>query len=48
MNDEEDQDRFASFDLGASGYMLKPVDYSQFVEVIRTIHSYWSLSEDSE
>ncbi len=45
---QEDQDRFDSFDLGASGYMLKPVDYSRFVEVVRTIHTYWSLSEKSD
>lgn len=42
---KEDQDRFDTFNLGASGYMLKPVDYAQFVEIIRTIHTYWSLSE---
>lgn len=41
----EEQDRFATFDLGVAGYMVKPVDYLQFVEVIRTIHLYWTLSE---
>lgn len=45
---QEDQDRFESFDLGASGYMLKPVDYEQFVDVVRTIHTYWSLSQRSK
>lgn len=45
---KEEQDRLDSFDLGAAGYMLKPVDYQQFVEVIRTIHAYWTLSEASE
>jgi CheY-like chemotaxis protein len=45
---QEDQDRFESFDLGASGYMLKPVNYEQFVDVIRTIHEYWSRSERSD
>ena len=42
---QEDQDRFESFDLGASGYMLKPVDYEQFVDIIRSIYDYWSRSE---
>lgn len=40
----EDTDLKQSFALGASGYMVKPVDYKQFVEVIRTIHLYWILS----
>lgn len=38
-------DRIQSFNLGAAGYMVKPVDYSQFVEVIRIIDLYWTLSE---
>ena len=42
---KEDQDRLNSFDLGAAGYMLKPVDFHQFIEVIRTIFAYWTLSE---
>lgn len=42
---KEDQDRVDSYDLGVAGYMIKPVDYQQFVEVIRTIHMYWTLSE---
>ena len=41
----EEQDRAESFGLGAAGYMLKPVDYQQFVEVMRTIDMYWTLSE---
>ncbi|MBT4334175.1 MAG: response regulator [Candidatus Cloacimonetes bacterium] len=45
---KDEQDKIQSFDLGASGYMLKPVDYDKFVEVMRTIHSYWTLSETLE
>ena len=40
-----DQDRLESFSLSVAGYMLKPVDYIQFVEVMRTINIYWTLSE---
>ncbi len=40
-----DQDRIESFKLSVAGYMLKPVDYIQFVEVMRTINIYWTLSE---
>ena len=41
----EDQDKADSFNLGISGYMVKPVDYKRFVEVIKTIDLYWTLSE---
>ncbi len=41
----EEQDRISSFNLGVAGYMIKPVDYIQFVEVIRAINLYWTLSE---
>lgn len=42
---KEEQDKMESFRLGVAGYMQKPVDYKQFVETIRTIDLYWSLSE---
>jgi CheY-like chemotaxis protein len=42
---KEEKDRLESFNLGAAGYMVKPVDYPGFVEVVRTIQSYWNLSE---
>jgi CheY-like chemotaxis protein len=38
-------DKLASFDLSVAGYLVKPVDYGQFVEVIRTLDMYWTLSE---
>lgn len=41
---EEEQDRINSFDLGVVGYMQKPVDYQKFVEVVKTIDLYWTLS----
>jgi CheY-like chemotaxis protein len=39
-----DRDIIQSFHLSAAGYMIKPVDYKQFVETIRTIDNYWRLS----
>ena len=42
---KEERDRMNSFNLGVAGYMIKPVDYKQFVDVIRTINIYWTLSE---
>src|SRR4051812_42405914 len=42
---EEQQDKINSFNLGVAGYMAKPVDYRQFVEVMRSIDAYWTISE---
>lgn len=42
---DEQQDKVNSFDFGVAGYMAKPVDYWQFVEVIRSIDAYWTISE---
>ncbi len=42
---DEQKDKVETFDLGVAGYMRKPVDYRQFVEIIRTIDAYWTLSE---
>ena len=41
----EEQDKMDSFNLGVAGYMIKPVDYRQFVEVVKAIDLYWTLSE---
>jgi CheY-like chemotaxis protein len=45
---EEQQDKVDSFNLGVAGYMAKPVDYRQFVEVMRSINTYWTISEMPE
>jgi CheY-like chemotaxis protein len=42
---EEQQDKVSSFNLGAAGYMAKPVDYRRFVEMMRSIDLYWTVSE---
>ena len=42
---KEDEDKAESYNLGISGYMMKPVNYIDFVEVIKTIRMYWTLSE---
>ncbi|MDA8363241.1 MAG: response regulator [Gammaproteobacteria bacterium] len=44
----EQQDKMESFNLGVAGYMKKPVDYQQFVETVRTIDRYWTVSEMPE
>lgn len=42
---EEQQDKVSSFNLGVAGYIAKPVSYRQFVEIMRTFNSYWTISE---
>lgn len=42
---KEEQDKVDSFNLGVAGYMIKPVDYLKFVEVVKAIDLYWTLSE---
>lgn len=41
----EERDIVQSFRLSVAGYIVKPVDYKKFVEAIRTIDLYWTLSE---
>jgi CheY-like chemotaxis protein len=41
----EERDVVESFRLSVAGYIIKPVDYRNFVEAIRTINVYWTLSE---
>ena len=45
---QEERDRTDSFKLSVAGYMIKPVDYLQFVEVMRAINVYWTFSETSD
>ncbi len=42
---KEEQDKIDSFMLSVAGYMIKPVDYQKFVDVMKTINVYWTLSE---
>jgi CheY-like chemotaxis protein len=42
---DEQQDKLNSFNLGVAGYIAKPVDYRQFVEVMRSVNAYWTISE---
>ncbi len=42
---KEQDDVTTSFRFNVAGYMVKPVDYKKFVEAIRAINLYWTLSE---
>jgi len=42
---QDAQDKIETFGLSAAGYMTKPTNYKKFVEIIRTIDVYWTVSE---
>ncbi|MGA2071229.1 MAG: response regulator [Sedimentisphaerales bacterium] len=41
----DDRDKVESFKLSVAGYIVKPVDYKKFVEAIKVLDLYWTLSE---
>ena len=42
---KDDQERFKGFQLNIAGYIIKPVDYMKFVEALKIVDLYWTLSE---
>lgn len=38
---DEQSDLDQCYELGASSYIIKPVDYDRFVDVIRLVATYW-------
>ncbi|MGN6578573.1 MAG: response regulator [Bordetella sp.] len=41
----EQQDKTDSFQFSVAGYMAKPMDYRQFIQIMRHIDQYWTSSE---
>ena len=41
---DEDRNVVDSFNLHAAGYIVKPVDYKQFIKAMRTLDVYWTLN----
>jgi CheY-like chemotaxis protein len=39
----EDRDLDACYNLGVNSYIVKPLDFQQFVEVARQIGFYWMM-----
>lgn len=39
----EDRDLDACYDLGVNSYIVKPLDFQQFVEVARKVGFYWMM-----
>jgi DNA-binding response OmpR family regulator len=41
---DSDEGMVESYDLGVAGYIVKPVNYQQFVEAMKTLDMYWTLN----
>ncbi|MES9960267.1 MAG: response regulator [Sedimenticola sp.] len=37
----QQEDRLASYDLGASGYVRKPVSYEAFIQAVKSLERFW-------
>ncbi len=42
---QEERDRVESFKLSVAGYIVKPVEFEDFVSTVQVIDVYWTLSE---
>jgi CheY-like chemotaxis protein len=40
-----DRDKFEAYNLNIAGYLVKPVTFSDFVELMTTLNKYWALVE---
>jgi CheY-like chemotaxis protein len=41
----EERDRVEAFELNVAGYLLKPVKFPEFVDLMATLNKYWTLVE---
>jgi CheY-like chemotaxis protein len=41
----EERDRVQAYDLNVAGYILKPITFGNFVELMVTLNKYWALCE---
>ncbi len=39
----EEQDLVKSYDLGVNAYVVKPVDFSEFVQAVRVLGGFWAV-----
>ena len=40
-----ERDKFEAYNLNIAGYLVKPVTFSDFVELMTTLNKYWALVE---
>ena len=41
----QEEDRRHAYELGAAGYLVKPIEFDRFAEVVGAIDRYWTLCE---
>jgi len=39
------EDRIKSYAEGAAGYIIKPVKYEEFIDMMSAIKKYWSINQ---
>jgi len=39
----EEQDLITTYELGVNAYVVKPVDFKQFIEAVKQIGSFWAV-----
>ena len=42
---DQERDRLEAYKLNVAGYILKPVTFSKFVDVIEKLNNYWSVCQ---
>ena len=42
---DDERDKINAYNLNVAGYLLKPVTFSNFVEVMAALNKYWTLVE---
>lgn len=42
---DEERDKIAAYNFNIAGYILKPIEYGQSLETIKTLDAYWTLYE---
>ncbi|MEB3210497.1 MAG: response regulator [Leptolyngbyaceae bacterium] len=42
---DQERDRVEAYNLHVAGYILKPVTFAKFVEVVEVLNQYWTLCE---
>jgi CheY-like chemotaxis protein len=42
---DEERDKIAAYNFNIAGYILKPIEFGQFLDTIKTLDAYWTLCE---
>ena len=42
---DEERDKIAAYNFNIAGYILKPIEFDQFMDTIKTLEAYWTLCE---